>query len=57
MSITPRYGEIFSRIVRVYERKSGEQERDVTEERINRITAGITKLDSIDRSIKESLAS
>ena len=37
-------------------RKSGEQERDVTEETINRITAGITMLDSIDRSIKESLA-
>jgi hypothetical protein len=28
----------------------------MTEEWINRMTAGITMLDSIDRSIKESLA-
>ena len=43
--------------VRVYERKSGEQERDLTEERMNRIAAGLAMLDSIDRSIRESLAS
>jgi hypothetical protein len=56
-SLQQNLAQMQSGDVRVYERKSGKQQRDMTQESIGRITAEVEMLDSIDRSIKESLES